>query len=262
MIYTKDMLKKSLADLYITPTGTLLVHSSMKSIGQVNGGADTVLDTLCEYMKGGLLVFPTHTWKYIYGKETDVFDWRHDPACVGLLPNIFMKRKGAVRSIHPTHSVAAMGKDALDFVNGEENIDTPCGRTGCWGKLLDKKAKIMFLGCGTDRNTIIHGFEEWYNVPNRISNHYESYKVVLRDGSIIERPSRIHKTEPHIDISENYNILETPMLETGIAVEGKFGNARCIVCDVFPMYQFVGKVLEHDKNIFANSNPIPKEWYL
>ena len=45
----------------IDQNGTIIVHSSMKSIGEVEGGADTVLDAFSEYMKDGLLVFPTHT---------------------------------------------------------------------------------------------------------------------------------------------------------------------------------------------------------
>lgn len=60
-MYNKQDLLKHLKELGINGNGTLLVHSSMKSIGQVEGGADTVLDALSEYMKNGLLVFPTHT---------------------------------------------------------------------------------------------------------------------------------------------------------------------------------------------------------
>ena len=33
---------------------------SMKSIGEVEGRADTVLDALIEYFKDGLLLLPTH----------------------------------------------------------------------------------------------------------------------------------------------------------------------------------------------------------
>lgn len=59
---TKASLLQDLDNLKIAPHGTLLVHSSMKSIGDVEGGPDTVLDALSEYMNDGLLVLPTHTW--------------------------------------------------------------------------------------------------------------------------------------------------------------------------------------------------------
>ena len=70
-MYTKTDLKENLKALGINPEGTLLVHSSYKSIGEVEGGPDTVLDSLSEYMADGLLVLPTHTWSYINGKNPE-----------------------------------------------------------------------------------------------------------------------------------------------------------------------------------------------
>lgn len=42
-MHTKTGLFEQLKALEINPSGTLLVHSSLKSIGEVQGGADTVL---------------------------------------------------------------------------------------------------------------------------------------------------------------------------------------------------------------------------
>ena len=57
---TKGQLKKDLEKLGIKPSDTLLIHSSMKAIGPVDGGADAVLDMLMDYFRDeGLLVFPT-----------------------------------------------------------------------------------------------------------------------------------------------------------------------------------------------------------
>ena len=44
MSYTKLDLLQDLADMCLTGQETILIHSSMKSIGPVDGGADTVLD--------------------------------------------------------------------------------------------------------------------------------------------------------------------------------------------------------------------------
>ena len=61
-MYTKESLTEDLKRAGILPSDTLLVHSSMKSIGAVDGGADTVLDVLMAYFQdSGLLVFPTLT---------------------------------------------------------------------------------------------------------------------------------------------------------------------------------------------------------
>ena len=62
-MYTKEDLKEYLKAMGLTGKETILVHSSMKSIGEVEGRADTVLDALIEYFKDGLLLLPS-----IHGK--------------------------------------------------------------------------------------------------------------------------------------------------------------------------------------------------
>ena len=160
MVYTKDDIKKQLKDMRLRPDDTVLVHSSMKSIGEVEGRADTVLDAFIEYFSDGLLIFPTHTWRQI-NEEHNVFDPMTEPACVGILPNLFMKRPGVVRSWHPTHSVAALGRGAQEYVKGEEQWDTPCPRGGCWGKLYDLAAKILLLVHAEDQYDYTRGRVEW-----------------------------------------------------------------------------------------------------
>ena len=59
MSYTKLDLLQGLADMGLTGQETILIHSSMKSIGPVDGGADTVLDALMEFFRPGLLLLPT-----------------------------------------------------------------------------------------------------------------------------------------------------------------------------------------------------------
>ena len=56
MTYTKQTLQQDLAAMGLTGTETILIHSSMKSIGAVEGGADTVLDALMEFFAEGLLL--------------------------------------------------------------------------------------------------------------------------------------------------------------------------------------------------------------
>ena len=78
MAYTKADLKHDLAAMGLTGNETILIHSSMKSIGPVEGGADTVLDAWMEFFAEGLLLLPTHTWRFI-NEENRVFDVRRPP---------------------------------------------------------------------------------------------------------------------------------------------------------------------------------------
>ena len=146
-MHTQQTLITQLSNLSVDPAGTLMVHISYKAIGEVEGRADAVLDALMDYMKPGLLVLPAHTWDNV-GKQNPVMDVLHTPSCVGVLTELFRKRPGVSRSLHPTHSLAAYGKDAEDFVSGEELIDTPCGKGGSYDKLWERDAQILLIGVG------------------------------------------------------------------------------------------------------------------
>ena len=255
-MHTKQTIKNQIEKLGIKGTDTLLIHSSMKAIGEVENGADGVIDAFMEYMKDGLLVFPTHTWKQI-NDEYNVFDVKNEPSCVGILSNMFMGRPGVIRSWHPTHSVAAVGRDAAEYVSGEEKWETPCPRTGCWGKLYDREAKVLFIGCGLKNNTLLHGVEEWNDVPNRISDNYQYLKIQTPEGKVIERPSRRHFP----GISANYDKIGEALFEKGIAKNGQIGDGKSIVCDVKGMTDLTTRFLTLDPDLFLNSRPVPINWY-
>lgn len=253
-MYTKNDIKNGIAEMGIKPTDTLLIHSSMKAVGAVEGGADTVLDGFIEYMEPGLLIFPSHTWKQI-GASNPVFDPAKETSCVGLLSDMFWKRQGAVRSWHPTHSVAAMGKDAVTYTAGEEKSTTPCSRTGCWGKLLDRGAKILFLGCTLKSNTFLHGVEEWNDIPNRLADGMEALKIKIPGGELIDCPQHRHFC-PTGEISDHYDKMEKPFLDNGIAKTGRIGDAKCYICDAAGMYELTSKYLKADQNLFTDDAPV------
>lgn len=258
-MYTKKEIINHLSNIGIKPEDTLLVHSSMKAIGDVEGGAETVLDAFIEYMKPGLLIFPTHTWKQI-SDTYNVFNPKTEPSCVGILTNLFMKRPGVIRSLHPTHSVAAIGKDAESYTKGEEQWGTPCARQGCWGKLYDRKAKILFLGCTLKRNTYLHGVEEWQKIPVRLTEKPQNLKIITADEQIIDRPLYRHH-HPVIDVSENYDKMEEPFLHNGIIKKGMIGDANSYLCDAVGMADLTSSFLLRNPDLFGDSLPVPVEWY-
>lgn len=254
-MYRKENLLEQIKELGIKPDDTLLIHSSMKAIGQVEGGADTVLDVFSEYLEDGLLILPTHTWKQM-NDDYPLFDPKTEPCCVGILPELFRQRNGVFRSLHPTHSLAAKGKDAKSFTEGEEKFDTPCNRQGCYGKLYDRNAKILLLGVGFNRNTFLHGVEEWLNIPKRLEDFYKNLAILMADGSVVERPVYPHHKPGGINVADRFHKMEEDLAREGIIQRGKFGDADCILCDAAPMADLVTEYLKKDPDFFGHDKPL------
>lgn len=257
-MHTIESLMKQLEQLNIDREGTLLIHSSMKSIGPVEGGADTVLDAFTEYMKDGLLVLPTHTWSYING-DNPRFNVEQSPSCVGILPELFRKRQDVVRSLHPTHSVAALGQDAIEFTKDDHRFDTPCARGSAWGKLLDRKATILLVGVDLKRNTFIHGVEEWVDIPGRLTDAHEMLYTVLPDGTEISVPSRRHCG---LSWSEHFWKVDEVLENNGAMVKGQLGDAVVRVCDAAMVADIITEMLEANPDLFSDNNPLDREYIL
>lgn len=259
-MYTKQELKDMIKEMDIEPTDTVFIHSSMKSIGEVVGGADTVLDSFMEYLADGLLILPTHTWASM-SETHNMFDPNEEPSCVGILTNLFMKREGVVRSLHPTHSVAAYGKDSKEYIKGEEEVSTPCAVGGCYDRLRDRKAKILLLGVNHIRNTFIHGVEEVLQVPERFTEKPVLFKIVMPDGSLKESYVYRHYNKTTAHISEKYTKLEQAFYDNNVAKQAKYGDATCILCATNGIYEVTKKVLSHQINCLMELEEIPKEWW-
>lgn len=251
-MYLKEDLLQQLKAMNINPKGTVLMHSSMKAIGEVEDGADGVLDVLMDYMKDGLLVLPTHTWSYIKAENPN-FYVEDSKTCVGILTELFRKRPNVIRSLHPTHSVAAIGKDAVGFVEGNEQFDTPCARGSSWGKLLDRQATIILVGVDLKRNTFIHGIEEWVDIPGRMTDDREQLFTILPDGTKISVPSRRHSG---LSWSEHFWKVEDILAKRGAIQYGELGNATVLICDTVQLNEDISAMLAIDPDLFSDNEPI------
>ena len=259
-MYTKEQLKKQVENMGLTGEETILIHSSMKSIGEVEGGADTVLDAWIEYFGHGLLLLPTHTWKNI-NADSPVYNPKETPSCVGLLTNMFLKRDGVIRSLHPTHSMAGIGKKAAEYLAGEENNNTPCTPGGCYDRLKDVGGKILLVGVGHERNTYIHSVEEVLNVPNRLSDMPVLMKIVQHGKKPVSVYMRKHYNSQQPHISEDFVKLNRAFDECGAAVHTVFGSAECILCDARRIFEVTRHVLAPDPECLVTGGEItPERW--
>lgn len=245
-MHTHQTLTKDLEALGLNCRGTTLAHFSYKSLGPVEGGPQTVVDTLISYMVAGLMVFPTHTWANVT-EEDPYFSVLETESCIGLIPETARKTAKGVRSAHPSHSVVAFGKDANSFVSGEHLYTTPCPREGVYGKLYDRDATILLVGVGLNRDTYIHGIEEWIDVPDRINEVKKMLFTRLSDGKLIPTPMSGHLGH----VGENFPRVEAHMRSVGILKEGKLGDARVLYHSAKAFADELTRMLDKDPTLFS-----------
>ncbi len=175
MAVTLELIKRALSELGLGRGEVVLVHSDLRMLGPARElvklphcGADLIIDAFLETLgREGLAVVPTFTKTWDTGREPYtglVFDPAETPSRVGSVTNVFWRRPAALRSNHPTHSVAAIGQRADEFCRAPSDQST-FDRRGPWGKMHDWDGHVCFFGTDNRTNTTVHVVEDWMDLP-------------------------------------------------------------------------------------------------
>ena len=180
-LVTRDSLATQLRELGVEPGETLLLHSSLSSLGWVCGGPVAVVRGLLDVLgPGGTLVVPTQSgdlsdpavwsnppvpeeWWETIRATMPVYDPLITPSLgVGVIPETVRTWPGALRSAHPQTSFAALGARAAQIVEGHAP-DCRLGERSPLARLEELEARVLLLGAGYDTCTAFHLAE--YRIP-------------------------------------------------------------------------------------------------
>jgi aminoglycoside N3'-acetyltransferase len=148
-----------------------------------------------------------------------VFDVRRTPSQAGLLTEIFRRTPGAVRSLHPTHSVTARGPAAEHITRDHERSATPFDEHSPFQRMLDAEADILCIGtfaAMTFHHLADHLIQDRLPYPI-YSGRPTAARIVDRDRSAREIVTEGHN--PRLDC-EHTAVLE------GMAQAGRLRRAR------------------------------------
>ena len=158
-------LKKDLNNLGIERGDIILIHSSLKSIGYVVGGGKTVIEAFLDVVgQEGTLMVPTYPRRgSMYNtcnNKNYIFDYTSKKTAMGAIPSEFLKLRGVFRSIHPTHSISAIGKYVKEITETHHIGDKTFGENSPWGKLIKLNGKILGIGITLGPTTQYHYIED------------------------------------------------------------------------------------------------------
>ena len=242
---------------------TLAIHAALRAAGPIEGGADGLIDALQEYLCDGLLLIPTHTWAVV-NAANPFFDVRHTVPNIGTLARVAAFRPDAVRSLHPTHSLAVFGKGAREYIRGEEHSATPAPMGGCLSRLYERHGKVLLLGVGHERNNYLHAVDERMDIPNRLRPAGFTVTITDWDGNTMQSPV----FHPHyvegipVGCSEYYPNYKRALEACGAVTYGQLGNALVYVCDARRMTECVMHLWQQaDRDLCLGTFDIPEAWF-
>lgn len=256
---TKSDIVRGIQELGLGKGHIVLVHSSMKSLGHVEGGPDAVIDALLECLgESGTLLMPTFTGSPRDSKTTPpIFDVANTQSYTGLIPETFRKRPGVVRSLHPTHSVASFGPATDRYLQDHEKSPTPCGWETPFGRLIRDQGIVLFIGATLESCTLFHSCEEFAGVNYHMQREPVTATVILPDGAILHPTLGIHWWNP--DATRDFPALEPILAREGALTVGKAGEATLRLLKAKPAHAVVMGLLARDPLALLKRRTCPLE---
>jgi aminoglycoside 3-N-acetyltransferase len=181
-LVTRERLVADLRALGVPPGRPVLVHASLSRIGQVDGGAQAVVDALREVLgpRGTLVTgagtpenSPTSRAFHsrvagLAPEEVEAFKARMpafnrttSQTSIGAIAEALRTTPGAKRSAHPQSSFAAIGRRAGALMSGHR-VKCHLGESSPLAKLYRQDALILLIGVGYQACSAFHLAEYRY----------------------------------------------------------------------------------------------------
>jgi len=229
-------LARSLTALGVREGGVLLVHTSFRSLGPVDGGPEALIAALRSALgPEGTLVMPTMT------DGATVFDPRTTPTHeMGITAERFWRQPCVLRSTHPGGSFAAHGPLA-SRICAPQPLSPPHGLDSPVGRVMELGGQILLLGVTHSENTSLHLAESLAPVPYSVSHP----TVVELDGEV--RTVHIAETD---HCCRGFRKLDAWLREAGLQQEGQVGSAHARLMDARSVVEVALARLRRDPLLF------------
>jgi len=143
----------------------VLVHGSVSNIGKLDKPVNTLVDAWLNSLdltQQTVLVpaLPYNTTMCEYLDSCALFDVRTARNAMGAISAVVMAKEGARRSVHPTHSLVALGPEAQAYTDTHHCDQTPFGAHSPYWHITRKRGQILMVGVGLNSVTCFHVYED------------------------------------------------------------------------------------------------------
>lgn len=238
-------------DLGVQEGDVLLVHSSFKSFGGVEGGPQIVIDALLEVLgKEGTLIVPTYNWGFCSG---ETFDIKNTTSTCGIITELVRKNPSSKRVLHPIYSHSVLGKLVNDI--GNMRYKSSFGKDSVFAKLRELNGKIMIIGLPFIlSNTFGHHVEEMLGIDYRCLKEFRG-KIIDDNGKEYHDNFFMNVKPLDGSIETHFDDFEKLMDDEKITIVRKIGDSTVKLMDVNQVFNRLYQEIKANPHFMYKSHP-------
>ncbi len=233
---------------------SVVLHSSLKSVGRTEHGAATVVDALLRAIgPNANLMVPTYTYSLVIW-NTEPYEHYAARSRVGAITEEVRAYPHAIRSFHPTHSVSVIGPDARELTANHLH-HTPIGYGSPLDRMRQLGAKVLMLGTSQDTNSSLHLAEVMTGLPY-VSVGFQD-EAEYETGWFYNEHRQIEYVQLHEfpGCSRGFRNIEYQLREQGVLQDVKVGNASSQLLDLQWLCKAAEAILQRDPTLLLCDVP-------
>ncbi len=238
-------------ELGLKPSDVVLVHSSFKSFGCIEGGPQTVIDALTEIVgKNGTLIFPA--FNFDFSSKGSTFDVKKTPSQMGILTEFARKSPNSKRTLDPIYSFVVLGnlKDEL----GNLVYKNSYGANSMFAKLREKNGMIMIIGLKyNDSVTFFHHIEEMQKVDYRFPKEFQG-EIIGYDDERKKGKITLYVRNLEIGTLTDVDKMGVILENENIVKIQKIGNSLVKLMDANKVYARTIQEMKKNPHILCKFN--------
>ena len=233
----------------------LLVHSSFKAFGGVEGGPQAVVEALLSVLgEEGTLIVPRFNFDFsTYGTTWDV---RSTPSHMGIISEFVRKDPRSKKVFHPIYPFSIIGKHANELV--KHRYKSGYGKDSIFNQLRVLDAKIIQIDKVYKSTTLIHHVEEMMKVGYKYYKDFRGY-VIDENGKKYKDTFKLYVRDWEkgyvTDVLPIGKILE----QEGVMKIDKIGDARIWYMKAEDVYRCTENAIKKNPHVLCKIIPPTKE---
>lgn len=242
--------------LKVKPGQDLFVHSSMQLL-KLEFPFYEVMPVLRKLVgPEATLLFPTTHFggsaRDYLGNPDSVFNVRRSASIYGLLSEMARRTRGAMRSLHPTNSVVAIGPHAEEYVENHHLDIYPCGKRSPYYQLVARNARIIGLGVSTEYFSFVHCVEDCGEYPNPVQTRAQELmhgRVINSDGVEL----MVDTLVAHANIAHrNIPRYMRRHINDSVVRDFTVGGIPFYTAEAYPLYKAMGDLSRQGITIYTH----------
>ena len=250
-------LEAKLRTMGIKQGDSLVLQSAFSHLNGFSGEAIDIINCILDILgpDGNLFMvsMPYGGSAREYLQQGKPFNVRRTPSHMGLVSELFRRKRGVLRSGNPMHPVLATGPRAAWLIAGHEDLAYSCGENSPFERMLELDTKALMFDVDLDVLTFMHYLEHKF----RASAPVEVYTREPIGGTIID-PDGVQK---HFAIYafageamklRNFGVVYDEMMRRNLVRAGRVGNTNLQVLRLRDVLACGEDLIAQGGHIFAH----------